>query len=946
MSSKNRNDSRTLDVLVVFAYRRPGTVLAIALILTAIAVTIAGARFKLATNLAALLPENTASSKDYEYVKKRVGSPEYMEMILTIKGEGAEKEKNKALARKYLPILEEEAKKLTDIVDFTFIRFPLKFVKQVALLSLDIKKLRDLYECLRDLKERSTLGLDDTDEFSDPKKKDCLKKQAKTPDTLTSKEDTMPGGYFFSTTGYLIWFIKPTKPSALIEWNRRAQEKLIRVLDAKINSDPRLSKVFATPIQIGGGYKNRVEEYNRIRKDLTSTALVTFGLLVLVILAYFRKIRALPLIFIPLVLSISWTLGVTFVFYDNLNLITAFIFAILLGLGIDFGIHMLSRYFEERHRGITPLRSMQTVIQTTGAATTTTALTTMVTFWSLLLTSFKGFSQFGFIAGFGVLFALCAMFVVLPAVTFLFERWFPLKARGLIEQSTENDDANSTAKRFEPQRFPIPGVIVSLYLGLCVAALYLLPQLQFEYDFRNLRSINPTMRKIDDMKDGATKGLTVSPSVALTTKGDTAKQIAKLLRDRQKIKRPYTRVDHFLKRAHKWSWADKGETLEDVEKRVGKPPKKVRLNDTLKAVAVYQDLFPADQAKKLEIVKKIYKLIHNKIDFIPKKHRKDIVHLQEAASIERPIDEAMVPPLFKRLFREQRRDGSGKPAFDNGRPLYDYGRFALIFPDGSMYNARNAIRYSEQVGNLSVDEQRVRIASASLIFADVIRSMKIDGAKALILSFSSVLLIIVLTFAYDFRERFVQYLTNHLIWFGALVVLNYLLKFGLDWESCLGYSIVPALLVDLLIFPQAVVRSVFVLTPLVASIVLLSGIMVLFNIKISFYNMIVFPMIIGVGIDNGIHLFHRYMEEGRGSVVFVLKNTGAAIGMATFTSMIGFSGMLVANHLGLQAIGKLALLGLGLCLFVAVTFLLATLGLVEKWKIGAIWRYPGERQSR
>ncbi|MCA9524616.1 MAG: MMPL family transporter [Myxococcales bacterium] len=946
MSSGKHKDSRLLDMLVVHAYRRPGVVLGIALVLTAIALTIAGARFKLATNLAALLPENTLSSNDYEYVKKRIGSPEYMEMILTIKGKGSQRKKNRALARKYLPILEAEAKKLTDIVDFTFIRFPLTFVKQVALLSFDAKRLQELYECLRDLKERSTLGLEDSDEFTDPKKKDCLKRQAKTPETLSSKERTMPGGYFFSTTGYLIWFIKPTKPSALIEWNRRAQRKLLETLNKKIESDPRLRDVFATPIEIGGGYKNRVEEYSRIRKDLTSTAAVTFGLLVLVILAYFRKMRALPLIFIPLVLSITWTLGVTFVVYDNLNLITAFIFAILLGLGIDFGIHLLSRYFEERSRGITSLRAMQTVLQTTGSATTTTALTTMITFWSLLLTSFKGFSQFGFIAGFGVLFALISMFTVLPAVTFLFERWFPLKVSGIAAQSAENDVTNDSASRFQPSRFRFSGMIVIAYLGMCVAAIYLLPQLQFEYDFRNLRSINPTMRKIDDMKDGATQGLTVSPSVALTARGDTAPQIAKILRDRMKIKRVYTRADHFLKRAHKWSWADDGETLDDIEKRLGKRPKKVRLYDTLKAVVVYQDLLPKDQLQKLAIVKKIYKLIHNKTDFIPKKYRNDVVHLQEAASIDRPITPKMIPPLFKRLFREPVRDVDGKPVLVDGKPRYQYGHFALIFPDGSMYNARNAIRYSEQVGDLRVDGRRVRVASASLIFADVIRSMKIDGAKALILSFSSVILIIVLTFAYDFRDRFIQFLVNHLLWFGSLLLLNGLAKFGLDWETCLAYSIVPALMVDLMIFPQAVVRSIFVLTPLIASVVLLSGIMVLFNIKISFYNMIVFPMIIGVGIDNGIHLFHRYMEEGRGSLVFVLRQTGAAIAMATFTSMIGFSGMLVANHLGLQAIGKLALLGLGLCLFVAVTFLLATLGLVEKWKIGAIWRYPGERQQR
>jgi predicted RND superfamily exporter protein len=106
--------------------------------------------------------------------------------------------------------------------------------------------------------------------------------------------------------------------------------------------------------------------------------------------------------------------------------------------------------------------------------------------------------------------------------------------------------------------------------------------------------------------------------------------------------------------------------------------------------------------------------------------------------------------------------------------------------------------------------------------------------------------------------------------------------------------------------------------------------MYLFDIRLNLYNMVAFPTMIGMGIDNGVHIYHRYREEGRHSLRLVLRTTGIALLATSLTTMVGFSGLIPANHPALVSIGTLSLIGLGCCFITAVTLLPAILQLGEK----------------
>ena len=131
---------------------------------------------------------------------------------------------------------------------------------------------------------------------------------------------------------------------------------------------------------------------------------------------------------------------------------------------------------------------------------------------------------------------------------------------------------------------------------------------------------------------------------------------------------------------------------------------------------------------------------------------------------------------------------------------------------------------------------------------------------------------------------------------------------------------------------RSVVDTLLVLTPLLTALIWIIGFMYAFNIKLNLYNMVAFPTVIGMGIDNGVHIFHRYKETGKGSLRLVLRTTGIALLATSLTTMVGFSGLIPAHHPALTSIGILSLIGLGCCLVTSVTILPALLQIRENHK--------------
>ncbi|MBW2278117.1 MAG: hypothetical protein JRF63_11520, partial [Deltaproteobacteria bacterium] len=102
------------------------------------------------------------------------------------------------------------------------------------------------------------------------------------------------------------------------------------------------------------------------------------------------------------------------------------------------------------------------------------------------------------------------------------------------------------------------------------------------------------------------------------------------------------------------------------------------------------------------------------------------------------------------------------------------------------------------------------------------------------------------------------------------------------------------------------------------------------GMELNMFNIVVLPSIIGIGIDNAVHIFHRYETEGLGSVPLVIRNTGAAALLASLTTGVGFGSALISHHVGLGTLGLLAVVGIGVTFVADVLFFPCVLTLVER----------------
>ena len=87
------------------------------------------------------------------------------------------------------------------------------------------------------------------------------------------------------------------------------------------------------------------------------------------------------------------------------------------------------------------------------------------------------------------------------------------------------------------------------------------------------------------------------------------------------------------------------------------------------------------------------------------------------------------------------------------------------------------------------------------------------------------------------------------------------------------------------------------------------------GMQLNFMMGVVIPSTVGIGIDNAIHIYHRYREEGPGSAPLVIRHSASATLLASFTTMLGFGAMIVAHQKGIRSVAGLALLAISLTYF-------------------------------
>ncbi len=593
----------------------------------------------------------------------------------------------------------------------------------------------------------------------------------------------------------------------------------------------------AMRVYLAGAPKRQLLEIRSITEDVRNSFLAGVSAVLLLVVSYFfykayqartggrfnlrvffSELARMPVtalvIGVPLLMSLGWTFGFAYLAFHRLNLMTATLGLVLFGLGIDYGIHFYARYAEERGDGRSVADALITTFMSAGPAIVVSALTTAAALYVLTMAEFRGFSEFGAIAGTGILFALVAMLIMLPALLVLCERYGLLNLEAL--------HLRPAGQQRKKGRFPFARTIVILSLGAVVVSLLFLPRVQFEYDFGKLE---PEFPEYDSLK---AKIYAVYP--------------------------PSGRNPAYI-------LVDRPEDVPLVMEVLRQKMEQDTLSPTIKSVESLEARFPLSpeaQQRKLRRIARIRALAED--PFLRSEDSEELERLRKAAQTTRPLSLDEVPRFIKRRFLT--KQGT-------------IGHYVMVYPSVRLADGRLSMQFAEDVGKIVLPDGRVYYAaSSSIVAAEMLRLLLKEAPWMIGLTFLVIVVLMLLVF------RSVQW--------AALALL-----------------------------------------PLVVGILWMLGLMELLGLKLNFYNLVVLPAVLGIGNDSGVHMVHRYREEGPGSLLWVLRSTGEHITMGALTTMIGFAGLMISYHPGLRSIGELAVVGVGATLLAALLFLPALLQWLE-----------------
>lgn len=563
--------------------------------------------------------------------------------------------------------------------------------------------------------------------------------------------------------------------------------------------------------EVVGAYRSFLEVQAVARDVQVATSLAILLVLVLLVF-FFRNIRAVLILLLPLLAGVAWTLGLLDLVFGHLNTLTAFVFAMLIGMGIDFAIHLYRRIQEEMAAGLSAEEACVRAGLKTGRALATAALTTCAALLTLTLANFTGFREFGVACALGVAACWLATITLVPLLVALTDR---------LRASTPRKHAAVQGAVAWEHKDWIRGLGVAVG-ALALVGAVLAPQAKFEYDFSRLSGPGTGRTISYGSAVGSTRG--TAPAVLVAQSEESMRAAHLVLRER-------------LRDGDPW----------------------------IKGFMTIETFLPTDQEARMEVIDDIADILDRRaVRQIDGDERDVLDALEEMADIEPYVLEDL-PSWVVRLLQE--RDGS-------------VGALGLFYAEFDRDDVADVARFQAAWGVVPTAQGEVLLSSGSFILSDVIDYVQADGRR-------------------------------------------------------LPFYVVAALALLLLLDLRSVRGVLVCLVTLGSAAAMTAGAMALLDVRVGLFNMIVLPMVLGLGVDGAIHMVHRSRELGVERMAEVLRSTGYAVWASSLTTVAGFVGLVLVTHKGVNSIGALALIGIAAVLVAVLGLLPALLVTLSRLGKGA-----------
>lgn len=616
-----------------------------------------------------------------------------------------------------------------------------------------------------------------------------------------------------------------------------------------------LSEVHAehphTQIQLTG---LPVMENDEMRSSQDAMSIATWLSILGVTLLYmvfFRGLRHPVMAVFALFIGIGWTLAYITFFVGHLNILSISFTVILVGLGIDFGIHYTSRYLQCRREGDDTRDALIHSAREVGPGIFTGALTTAAAFFMAGFTEFTGVAELGLIAGGGIIFCCVAAFTVLPIFIYMSDCRRPVEKLPV----PKNPNDGLTVFQLHP-RYTLPiGLCVIVLLGMGIKNLH------YDYNLLNLQpegleSVTLEMRLMEESKQSVWFALSMS-------------------QDR----------DLLLKRMEKFNQLESVERVEQILTLLPKenPQKEgliVDIHQTLAQTPQEAGMAPILSLREMEnCFTKIVQYLKMKSEY--DHYRQRIEHLRKNFHALTPHD------YFQRMQEYQKCLGedllvkfqtiqdisSPQPPqlSDLPQPLVERfmaadGTYLLkVYGKGDLWDMDNMEQFVGEVR--SVDPH---ITGNPLQTYECSLQMKACYEEAAWLAL------------------------------GIVIILLYL---------------------DM----QSIRHTFFALMPVFLGMLVTFGLMGYLDIPLNAANMIVLPLILGIGIDDGVHIVHDFRHQHGKDLYRISPSISMSVILTSLTTILGFGTLMIAEHRGLQSLGMVLSLGVTSCWLTSLLILPALL---------------------
>lgn len=693
---------------------------------------------------------------------------------------------------------------------------------------------------------------------------------------------------------------------------------------------------------------------------LTLLALVAVFILFIIT---FRMFTSPFIALINLIIGIIWSLGVTYLIVNVLNMLTAMCSVILVGLGIDFSIHIISLYSEKIKLGINPKRAIRTALTKAGTGIITGGITTSAAFLTLVIGRSAGMREFGLISGIGLLIILLTTLIALPTLLILKEKIYLKLRKKPAEPHDVTFNSIGSLAEFSYNKWKFS--LITLLL-VTAGMVYMVTRVQFDYNYLNmepkgLESIKLNNKLIDkfNMSSDATKMTANSLSQNYQYTEDA--------REKSSISYIESISDY----------------IPPLEKQINRKPQIREIHSTMSAKTI-NNKFQGDEYNRL--INELYRLESNIIemqdmafiggqDMVDEKANrlvgdpniararieiedlrfdpdsedwqnrlKNIISMLSKAATD--IDDQNITDSInglKNRIVDLRSNYQQLNLQEREKALDKYYQEILALLEHETVAGRLSA-FINNISNNRIEIERLekfansfstRYKQLVLNIADTSRitlSMLPAKVKSKYISTDGDLFLITLypkgniwdvrnleTFYKQSRE-----ITHRLA--GTPPMFYYLIEIiGQDGRRAAILTVILVFLFLLIDF-KSPLKSIIAMIPLVTGFLWMLGLMAILGVKLTLVNIMGLPLILGIGIDDGVHILHRYQIEGKKAIHKVYSSTGKAVIITSFTTMLSFGSLVFATYRGYGSLGIALFIGVGACLLTTILILPVILG--------------------